>query len=246
VRDLYEEEKGEVYPIANMPARKTTKTNKTTARKAASKKAPASAPAVKTTAEIYQIKVTLKNSKLPIWRRIEVRGDATLGELHAIIQMAMGWNNSHLHHFIVGKSPNLRFIGAPAPYEVDDMTDEENEDQITLGQVLSAAKPKITYEYDFGDSWEHEVVLEKVVEAEAGAHYPRCVAGENACPPEDVGGVWGYVDFLQAINNPEHNQHEEFLEWVGGEFDPEKFDLEAVNELLKNRENYQLNGRGII
>ena len=82
-------------------------------------------------------------------------------------------------------------------------------------------------------SWEHEVVLEKIVEAEARAHYPRCVAGENACPPEDVGGVWGYVDFLQAINNPEHNQHEEFLEWVGGEFDPEKFDLDAVNELLK-------------
>lgn len=229
-----------------MPARKTSKTNKATARRAASKKAPASAPAAKIAAPIYQIKVTLKNSKLPIWRRIEVRSDATLGELHAIIQMAMGWTNSHLHHFIVGKSPNLRFIGAPAPYEVDDMTDEENEDHVALGQVLSAAKSKMTYEYDFGDSWEHEVVLEKIVEAEAGAHYPRCAAGENACPPEDVGGVWGYVDFLQAINNPEHNQHEEFLEWVGGGFDPEKFDLDAVNELLKNRENYELNGRGII
>jgi len=243
-----------------MPARKTTKTNKTTARKAASKKAPASASAAKTTASatktaasaakaaasVYQIKVSLKNPKLPIWRRIEVRGNATLGELHAIIQMVMGWSNSHLHHFIVGKSPNLRFIGAPAPYVDDDMTDEENEDQITLGQVMSATKTKMTYEYDFGDSWEHEVVLEKIVEAQARAHYPRCVAGENACPPEDVGGVWGYVDFLQAINNPEHNQHEEFLEWVGGEFDPEKFDLDAVNELLKNRENYELNGRGII
>ncbi len=229
-----------------MPARKTTKTNKTTARKAASKKAPASASAAKVAAPVYQIKVSLKNSKLPIWRRIEVRSDATLGELHATIQMAMGWNNSHLHHFILGKSPNLRFIGAPVPYEGDDLMDEENEDQIALGQVMSATKTKMTYEYDFGDSWEHEVVLEKIVEAEARAHYPRCVAGENACPPEDVGGVWGYVDFLQAINNPEHNQHEEFLEWVGGEFDPEKFDLDAVNELLKNRENYKLNGRGII
>jgi pRiA4b ORF-3-like protein len=229
-----------------MPARKTAKTTKATTRKAASKKAPASASAAKTAAPVYQIKVALKNSKLPIWRRIEVRSDATLGELHEIIQTAMGWANSHLHHFIVGKSPNLRFIGSPAPYEVDDMTDEENEDQITLGQVLSATKSKMTYEYDFGDSWEHEVVLEKIVEAEAIAHYPRCVAGENACPPEDVGGVWGYVDFLQAINNPEHNQHEEFLEWVGGEFDPEKFDLDAVNELLKNRKNYELNGRGII
>jgi hypothetical protein len=229
-----------------MPARKTAKTNKATTRKAASKKATASTPAAKIAAPIYQIKVTLKDSKLPIWRRIEVRGDATLGELHAIIQMAMGWTNSHQHHFIVGKSPNLRFIGAPIPYEGDDLPDEENEGQIVISRVLSATKTKIVYEYDFGGSWEHEVVLEKIVEAEARAHYPRCVAGENACPPEDVGGVWGYVDFLQAINNPEHNQHEEFLEWVGGAFDPEKFDLDAANELLKNRENYELNGRGLI
>jgi len=232
--------------VKNMPTRKTAKTNKTTTRKAASKKAPASASAAKIAVPIYQIKVTLRGAKPSVWRRIEVRGDATLGELHAIIQMAMGWTNSHLHHFIVGKSPNLRFIGAPDQYEGDDLMDEENEDEIMISQVLSAAKSKITYEYDFGDSWEHEVALEKIMEAEAGAHYPRCIAGENACPPEDVGGVWGYVDFLQAINNPEHNQHEEFLEWVGGEFDPEEFDLDAVNELLKNRDNYELYGRGII
>jgi hypothetical protein len=229
-----------------MPARKTTKTNKATTRKAASKKAPASASAATIAVPIYQIKVTLKDARPSIWRRIQVRGDATLGELHTIIQMAMGWANSHLHHFIVGKSPNLRFIGAPGPDEGDDLMDEENENEIVIGQVLSATKSKITYEYDFGDSWEHEVALEKIVEAEAGADYPRCIEGENACPPEDVGGVWGYVDFLQAINNPEHNQHEEFLEWVGGEFDPEEFDLDAVNELFKNRENYELYGRGII
>jgi pRiA4b ORF-3-like protein len=223
-----------------MPARKTTKTNKTTTRKAASKKAPAPASASKVAAPIYQIKVALKNTKLPIWRRIEVRGDATLGELHAIIQMAMGWTNSHLHHFIVGKSPNLRFIGAPDPHEGDDLMGEENEDEIVISRVLRTAKTKITYEYDFGDSWEHEVVLEKIVETQAGAHYPRCIEGENACPPEDVGGVWGYVDFLQAINNPEHNQHEEFLERVGGAFDPEAFDLDAVNKLLRVRENFEL------
>jgi Plasmid pRiA4b ORF-3-like protein len=229
-----------------MPARKTTKTNKTTTRKAASKKAPAPAPESKVAAPIYQIKVALKNTKLPIWRRIEVRGDATLGELHAIIQMAMGWTNSHLHHFIVGRSPNLRFIGAPDPHEGDDLMGEENEDEIVISRVLRSAKTKITYEYDFGDSWEHEVVLEKIVEAQAGAHYPRCIEGENACPPEDVGGVWGYVDFLQAINNPEHNQHDEFLEWVGGAFDPEAFDLDAVNNLLRVRENFELYGRGLI
>src|SRR5262249_5022445 len=174
------EEKGRVHLIKNMPARKTTKTNKATTRKAASKKAPAPASAAKIAAPIYQIRVTLKDSKPSIWRRIQVQGDETLGELHAIIQMAMGWANSHLHHFIVGKSPNLRFIGAPAPYEGDDLMDEENEDEIVISQVLSATKTKIAYEYDFGDSWEHEVVFEKIVGAEARAHYPRCIEGENA------------------------------------------------------------------
>src|SRR5215468_1831734 len=229
-----------------MPARKTTKTNKTTTQKAASKKAVAAASAAKFAAQIYQIKVTLKDVKQSIWRRIQVRSDATLGELHAVIQMAMGWTNSHLHHFIVGKPPNLRFIGAPIPYEGDDPPDEKTEGQIVISQVLSATRTKIVYEYDFGDSWEHEVVLEKIVDAGARAYYPRCIAGENACPPEDVGGVWGYVDFLQALNNPEHNQREEFLERVGGAFDPEEFDLDSVNKLLRIRENFELYGRGII
>jgi hypothetical protein len=209
-------------------------------RKAASKKAPASASTKKISAPIYQIKVTLKEFKPSIWRSIQVRSDATLGELHAIIQMAMGWTNSRLHHFIVGKTPNLRFIGAPGPNEDGlGLMDEENEREIAISRVLSATKTKITYEYDFGDSWEHEVALEKIVEAEAGVHYPRCLAGENACPPEDVGGVWGYVNFLQAINNSEHEQHEFYLERVGGEFNPEEFDLKAVNKRLKNRENHE-------
>lgn len=223
-----------------MPARKTTKTNKTTTRKAATENAPAPASTEKIAASIYQIKVTLKEFKPSIWRSIQVRSDATLGELHAIIQTAMGWTNSRLHHFIVGKPPNLRFIGAPNPNEGDvELMDEENENEIAINRVLSATKTKITYEYDFGASWEHELALEKIVEAEAGVHYPRCLAGENACPPEDVGGVWGYVNFLQAINNSEHEQHDSYLERVGGEFNPEEFDLDSVNELLKNRNNYE-------
>src|SRR5215468_8367925 len=148
-----------------MPARKTTKTNKTTTQKAASKKAVAAASAAKFAAQIYQIKVTLKDVKQSIWRRIQVRSDATLGELHAIIQMAMGWNNSHLHHFIVGKPPNLRYIGAPDPNDGADLMGEKTEDEIVIGRVLSSTKTKIAYEYDFGDSWEHEVALEKIVDA---------------------------------------------------------------------------------
>lgn len=226
-----------------MPARKTTKTKKATTRKTATKKAPAPAPATKTSVPVYQIKVTLKDFKPSIWRRIEVRSDATLGELHAIIQMAMGWTNSHLHHFIVGKRPDFIFIGAPGPD--DEMMDQENEDEIVINQVLPAAKTKMVYEYDFGDGWEHEVVLEKIVQAEAGVHYPRCLAGENACPPEDVGGVWGYADFLEAINDPDHERYEEFSEWIGDDFDPQEFDLNAVNKLLKVRQNYEMYGRGL-
>jgi hypothetical protein len=228
-----------------MPARKTTKASKPAALKAPRKKTSASTPATETPGQIYQIKVTLKDFKPSIWRRIQVRSDATLGELHAIIQMAMGWTNSHLHHFIVGKRPNLLFIGAAETYEGGDLMDEENEDEIVISQVLPAAKTKMVYEYDFGDSWEHEVVLEKIVEAEAGVFYPRCLAGENACPPEDVGGVWGYAGFLKAINNPDHEEHDSYIEWIGGDFDPQKFDLDAVNKRLKVRKNYEWYGRGI-
>jgi hypothetical protein len=229
-----------------MPARKTAKTNKATTRKAARKKAPAAASATKVVVPIYQIKVTLRDFKPFVWRRIQVRSDATLGELHALIQMSIGWSNSHLHHFIVGKRPNLRFIGFGNEGGDFDMTGEENENKIKISAVLPTAKTNMVYEYDFGDSWEHEVVLEKIVEAEAGVFYPRCLAGENACPPEDVGGVWGYAEFLRAINNPRHERHEELLEWIGGEFDPVAFDLDAVNKLLKNRKRYKMFGRGLI
>jgi hypothetical protein len=231
-----------------MPARKTTKTNKATAPSQSRKRIRASASATKISVPIYQIKVMLKDFKPSIWRRIQVRSDATLGELHAIIQMVMGWTNSHLHHFIVGKRPNILFIGPRDPYEGDvlsDGDDEADEDKIMIYEVLRAANSKIVYEYDFGDSWEHEVVLEKIGEAEEGVHYPRCLAGENACPPEDVGGVWGYAHFLKAIVDPRHEEHESSLEWVGGDFDPHEFNLDAVNKLLKVRKNYEWYGHGI-
>jgi hypothetical protein len=147
----------------------------------------------------------------------------------------MGWSNCHLHHFIVGKRPDYLFIGAPGLDADEDMV---NEDEVLVSQVLPAAKTKMIYEYDFGDSWEHEVALEKIVEAEKGVYYPRCLAGENACPPEDVGGVWGYADFLKAIADPDHEEHESSLEWVGEDFDPKEFDLEYVNKRLKGLKSY--------
>jgi len=176
---------------------------------------------------IYQIKVTLRDSKPPIWRRILVRSDITLGELHHILQAVMGWWDYHLHQFIVGQT----YYGAPHPDYADfmDMCDESD---VRLNQIADAGA-KFVYEYDFGDSWEHILLVEKVLPMEPDQQYPVCIKGKRACPPEDVGGVWGYYGFLEAIQDPDHPEHEDYLEWIGEDFDPEAFDLDAVNAALR-------------
>jgi hypothetical protein len=177
---------------------------------------------------IYQIKVTLEGSKPPIWRRLMVRSDSTLGDLHRIIQLAFGWWDYHLHQFIVGRA----YYGQPHPDYFDDMEMRDEQD-VTLRQIAAAEGFKFRYEYDFGDSWLHQVLVEKVLPAEPGRRYPVCVKGRCACPPEDVGGIWGYYSFLEALADPDHEEHESYLEWVGGDFDPEAFDLEEVNQALQ-------------
>jgi hypothetical protein len=177
-------------------------------------------------AQIYQIKVTLDDSKPPIWRRILVRGDVTLGKLHDILQVVMGWADYHLHQFIVGQT----YFGEPHPDYGFEMHDER---RVRLNQIVTGEGFKFRYEYDFGDSWLHNLLVEKVLPPEPGQPYPTCIKGKRACPPEDVGGVWGYVYFLEAIQDPDHPEHEHYLEWIGGEFDPEEFDLDAINEALR-------------
>ena len=175
---------------------------------------------------IYQLKITLKDSRPPIWRRVQVSSDITLAKLHQIIQEVMGWYDCHLHEFRIGEVT----YGVPDPdasYEV------KNERKIKLGEVLQKPKTKFRYSYDFGDGWEHEVLVEDILEADAKTRYPICLAGKRACPPEDCGGIFGYADFLEAIRDPEHEQHKEMLEWIGASFDPELFDLEDVNRSLK-------------
>ncbi len=176
---------------------------------------------------IYQIKVTLQGVRPPIWRHIEVPGELTLPQLHAVLQIAMGWTNSHLHGFRVGE----QFFTEPDPdYEGMNVMDER---QIRLSQIVPEPGARFVYEYDFGDSWEHAVVVEQMLPPEAGAAYPRCIDGKRACPPEDVGGVTGYAEFLTAIHKPRHPEHDEWLQWVGGQFDSESFDLQKANELLQ-------------
>jgi hypothetical protein len=179
---------------------------------------------------IYQIKVALKGSKPPIWRRIQVPCNITLAELHHILQAVMGWWDYHLHQFIVGRV----YYGVPHP-DFDDFMDMRDESQVRLNQIADEGS-KFVYEYDFGDSWEHVLEVEKVLEREPGQHYPVCVKGKRACPSEDVGGIWMYNYFIESMRNPDHPDYpgvEDFLDWIGGEFDAKEFDLDAVNSALR-------------
>ncbi len=179
--------------------------------------------------QIYQIKVTLDDTHPPIWRRILVPGNTTLLKLHDILQIVMGWEDYHLHMFTIEGS----IYGDPADDEYGDLGTVD-ESRFRLNQVIYREGQRLSYEYDFGDSWDHTLLVEKILPPQESVRYPVCLKGKRACPPEDVGGVWGYENFLEAIGNPDHDEHEEYLIWIGGEFDPEAFDLEEVNTQLRS------------
>ncbi|NCJ05296.1 plasmid pRiA4b ORF-3 family protein [Synechococcales cyanobacterium C] len=176
---------------------------------------------------IYQLKVSLKRLRPPIWRRVQVPSTMTLGKLHKIIQLVMGWYDCHLHEFeIHGQS-----YGQPDPdFGFEDMLSERN---VRLERFVTREKFKFSYVYDMGDCWEHEILVEKVLPVDPEVRYPCCIKGKRACPPEDCGGVWGYAEFLEAIQDPENPEHSSMLEWIGGSFDPEEFSLEEANQQLK-------------
>jgi len=175
---------------------------------------------------IYQLKVTLRGSRPPIWRRVLVPGTFSLYKLHQVIQLAMGWTDSHLHQFII----DGRRYSIPSPEDFEPVSDER---PLSLRQIAMGEKRKFLYEYDFGDSWDHEIVVEKILSPDPGVKYPACIKGKRACPPEDVGGLWGYETFLEAISDPNHEKHDSYLEWIGDAFDPELCDLAMINEALK-------------
>lgn len=177
---------------------------------------------------MYRLKVTLRGSRPPIWRRLEVRGDTTLFQLHQILQVVMGWTDSHLHQFRRGTT----YYGEPDPEFGEP---RENERRVRLSEVLRKPRDRMVYEYDFGDGWEHDVVRESDASKTAGGSHPRVVAGQGACPPEDVGGLGGYYGFLEAIRNPKHPEHHDMLEWCGKHFDPDAFDLDGINACFRSR-----------
>lgn len=176
--------------------------------------------------QIYELKIELLEIEPKIWRRVLVPGTITLAQLHEVIQIAMGWTNSHLHEFIVGAHSY-----SDPEFEIEDT---KSEYRYRLARLAPRINNTIAYNYDFGDGWEHQIRVENIIdEDERYPGKPVCLEGKRNCPPEDCGGPWGYQTFLDAISNKKHKQHKELLTWIGGSFDPEYFDLDAVNTLLR-------------
>jgi hypothetical protein len=188
--------------------------------------------AAKSAAPIYQLKIVLLGAEPLIWRQLQVPGNASLGWLHAVIQVAMGWTNSHLHHFLTS---DARYTD-PRNNE-DRFLDEEpdrDENKATLMQVAASEGAQFGYEYDFGDSWEHEIIVEKILPPDpAAAKTAHCLDGARACPPEDCGGIFGYVNLLKILKNRKHPEHKDMKAWVGGGFDAGAFDPAHVNLWLR-------------
>lgn len=182
----------------------------------------------KTPSATLQLHIELRGSKPKIWRRVLVPENITLAKLHAVIQAVFGWSGGHLHEFTVGEE---RF-GTPDP-EYDAWGEVRNERTTKLGSALGGART-MNYVYDFGDNWQHRIKVEKTLEPAPAGMLPMCVAGENATPPDDCGGIYGYYDFVAAVSDPAHPEHADMSQWIGRPWDTAAFDLDAVNYRLKN------------
>ena len=173
--------------------------------------------------QAVRLKVTLKGLKPPVWRRLVVEDTMTLGGLHMAVQAAMGWENSHLHLFLVEGAQ----VGDPR--QLDEVEDEA---RLTVGALTARGVRSFGYVYDMGDDWEHTIAIEGRDVLEPGRAYPACVGGKRACPPEDSGGPWGFADMLEAVADPKDERHAEYREWLG-EFDPAAFSVEAAEARVR-------------
>ena len=162
---------------------------------------------------VYQLKITLKGTKPPVWRRIQIPETYTLWDLHVAIQDAMGWKNSHMHKFQVVN-----------PFGRDRITIEAPEQGQRVSSWLNLENSHLDYIYDFGECWDHDIEIERVFPKDEGVGYPICTEGEQNCPPEDCGGIGGYEELLEILQDPSHRDYEEKWKWVEEGFDPEHFD----------------------
>jgi hypothetical protein len=180
---------------------------------------------------LHQLKITLREVKPAVWRRLLIPADFKLDRVHRTLNWAMGWTDSHLHEFEVGKQR----YGIPDVWEAS--PDEEDvipERKVTLSTVLPKEQSRGRYIYDFGDFWQHDLLVEKILEADVDGVYPVCLDGKGACPPEDCGGVSGYAELRKVIADPAHPEHQSMLLWLGGHFHPDEFSVAQVNARLRS------------
>ena len=181
---------------------------------------------------VHRLKVTLRGVKPPIWRRVEVASDIKLSDLSDVLEAAMGWYGGHLHAFAAGGV----HYEVPDPDGFSSGPRPKDERKARLGEVLPAVKSKMRWDYDFGDGWEHDVVVEAIEPRRANVTYPVCLAGKRACPPDDCGGPWGYAELLDVLADPDHPEHDERADWVPDSFAPEFFDAaEATSAMHSDR-----------
>ena len=178
--------------------------------------------------KIYQIKIGILETNPLVWRRFLVPSRITLHRLHLVLQCVMGWKNYHLYRFKQGEKE----YGEPDPENDFNELHFASSKRIKLGDIVREERSLFLYEYDFGDCWEHQILVERILEREDNKQYPVCLAGENACPPEDSGGTWGYAEKLDIIQNHEHEEYLDIKTWLGKGFDPKKFDIKTVNRRL--------------
>ena len=180
--------------------------------------------------EVYQFKISLNRSKPLIWRRILVPSSYSFWDLHVAIQDSMGWADYHLHIFEINNPITNKKIEIGIPSEDDEAFDRiilaDHKEKIL--KYFNVDNNTARYEYDFGDSWIHTIKLEKIIPAGIDEKYPKCISGKMACPPEDCGGIYGYNRLLSVLKNPKHEEYEEMIEWLGGEFNPERFEPNSV------------------
>jgi len=184
--------------------------------------------ATRSTDVIVQIKIKLLGvSKPPVWRRLQLRADTRLDHLHDIIVAAFGWQDYHMHVFTSGPEK----FGMPDPE-----LGHADERQISLGELIGGIGDRLRYTYDFGDDWEHEIVVEDLLDADPDTHYPLLAAAKGACPPEDCGGPWGYAELKDILADPSHDQHQEMLDWLGlditSAFDPNAIATDQIEHEL--------------
>ncbi len=180
-------------------------------------------------AEIYQVDISILNLEPVIWRQVEVPSDISLADFHLIIQKVMGWSNKHKHRF----AKDTTFY-SPSSEMLDEEFSCVEYNNIKLNELLEVVKDKVIYDYDFKDNWAHEILLNSRMAPEAGVTYPRVLDGEGNCPPESCGGVDGFNEILDVLDNPDHMDYEDTIEFLGSDYDPDFFDVEAANSAIQS------------